>query len=119
MKTIRKVLKKEKGFTLIELLIVIAIIGVLAVLIIPRVMTSLDDAKTKTSAANIKLVQSAVERYYFDEKTYPLETGGTTGDSGSVVDTGTIELDLLVDKGYIDEAPTGTYTLDDGVVEGS
>ena len=45
MNTIKKVLKREKGFTLIELLIVIAIIAVLAILIIPRVTTSLDDAK--------------------------------------------------------------------------
>lgn len=110
MNTIKKVLKREKGFTLIELLIVIAIIAVLAILIIPRVTTSLDDANKSTSDANIKLVQSAVERYYFKENAYPTADG--TGDDDA------IDMSLLEDGNYIDKAPTGkTFKLVDGVVE--
>lgn len=116
MNTIKKVLKREKGFTLIELLIVIAIIAVLAMLIIPRVSTSLNDANDATSKTNVKLVQSAVERYYFDKKTYPI---GTTGDD--TTGNGTINMSLLVSGKYIDQAPTknGTaivFKLTDGVV---
>lgn len=117
MNTIKKVLKREKGFTLIELLIVIAIIAVLAILIIPRVTTSLDDANKSTDAGNLKLVQSAVERYYFDKKEYPLTTATLT--VGTPVDeNGDVDMAKLVDGKYIDKAPTGkTFTLVDGVVK--
>lgn len=114
MNTLKKVLKREKGFTLIELLIVIAIIAVLAILIIPRVTTSLDDANKSTDAGNVKLVQSAVERYYFKENKYPTADG--TGDDD------TIDMSLLVTGKYIDQAPAknGTaivFKLKDGVVK--
>lgn len=110
MNTLKKVLKRDKGFTLIELLIVIAIIAVLAILIIPRVTTSLDDANKATDAGNLKLVQSAVERYYFKENSYPTTDG--TGENDDVV------MKTLVDDGYIDKAPTGkTFKLVNGVVQ--
>ena len=68
--------------------------------------------KTTTSSANVKLVQSAVERYYFDKGEYPT-TGGTDGSTTGV----SIEMTLLVEGKYIDEAPTGyTFTLTKGVV---
>lgn len=38
---------KEKGFTLVELLAVLIILGVVALLITPKVITSLDEAEKK------------------------------------------------------------------------
>lgn len=113
MKKWKKHLKNEKGFSLIEMLIVIAILALLASLIIPRLTTSLDEAENTTNEANIKLVQSAVERYYFDKKEYPTTDKSNGGSSGVAID-----MKALVDGGYIDKAPDGhTYTLKNGVVE--
>lgn len=51
--------KKIKAFTLIELLSVIIIIGVLSVIIIPRVSTSIKDSSEKTNKASAEHLLSA------------------------------------------------------------
>ncbi len=51
------------AFTLIEMLIVIVILGILAMVIIPQVSTSTDDAKLATLQANLSAMRSAVELY--------------------------------------------------------
>lgn len=64
----------EKGFTLIELLVVVAILGILAAVVIPRISTSTDKAEAAADKANAKTVQSAVERYKLDNGNYPSAT---------------------------------------------
>jgi general secretion pathway protein G/type IV pilus assembly protein PilA len=64
--------KDERGFTLIELIVVIAILGILAAIAVPRVTTSLSNAKTNADEANLKILQNAIERYYVEhDQTYP------------------------------------------------
>lgn len=63
--------RQEKGFTLIELLIVVAIIGILAGIAVPRINLSLTKAKDATCKANINAIQSAIELYYFENDDYP------------------------------------------------
>ena len=58
--------RNQAGFTLIELLVVIAILAVIAGIAVPRVLTSLENAKTRADASNRAIIQSAWERYTID-----------------------------------------------------
>jgi len=70
-RALHKRTKGDKGFTLIELIVVIAVLGVLATLIIPRVVGVKSDAETKAMQANEKIIRNALERYYLEHEKYP------------------------------------------------
>jgi len=53
--------RKDSGFTLIELMIVIAVIGILAIVLVPRVGTVKTQAKEAGLDTNVRLVQGYVE----------------------------------------------------------
>jgi len=62
---------KLNGFSLIELLIVVTIIGILATVGIPAYNKQVDAAKRSDGQAMLVKVQSKMERYIFDNNTYP------------------------------------------------
>ena len=68
--------KGEEGFTLIELIVVIAILGFLLAIAIPRYTTSRAKAAASASAANLKNLANAVELYATENNltTYPAGT---------------------------------------------
>ena len=72
---------KTKGFTLIELLIVIAIIGIVAAIAIPNLLTALQKSKLKATMADMKSIGTAIESYITDISMAP---GG--GDSDLIAD---------------------------------
>src|SRR5437763_11650582 len=53
--------RKQKGFTLIELLIVVAIIGILAAITIPNLLTAMQRARQKRSMADMRTIATAWE----------------------------------------------------------
>ena len=57
---------KKKGFTLIELLIVIAIIGIVAAIAIPNLLTALQKGKQKATMGDMRSIGTAVESYMTD-----------------------------------------------------
>ena len=64
--------KSRDGFTLIEMLIVIIILGILAMVIIPQITVSQEDAKMSTLKTNLAGIRSAIELYYAQHNnTYP------------------------------------------------
>lgn len=69
---IKRMLKEQAGFTLIEMLIVVILLGILAMLIIPQVSVSTDDARLNTLHSNLGSMRNAIELYYHQHnETYP------------------------------------------------
>ncbi len=61
-----KFLRSKKGFTLVELMIVVAIIGILAGIAIPRYMNFIRRSKEGATKGNLGAVRSALNIYYSD-----------------------------------------------------
>ncbi|MBS4025511.1 MAG: prepilin-type N-terminal cleavage/methylation domain-containing protein [Clostridia bacterium] len=63
--------KKETGFTLFEVLAVVAIIGILASFIVPKVAENVAEARDNACLANIKYLEGVIERYRLAKGTLP------------------------------------------------
>ena len=64
--------RKQKGFTLIELLIVVAIIGILAAIAIPNLLTAMQRSKQKRTMADMRTIASAWEARATDVNGYSI-----------------------------------------------
>lgn len=69
------------GFTLIEVLVVVAILGILAAIVVPRIMDRPDEAKRVAARADIGAVVQALKLYRLDNGSYP----GTDQGLGALV----------------------------------
>jgi general secretion pathway protein G len=63
--------RNGRGFTLLEILVVVAIIGILASIALPRFMDSQDNALKTATLANIKSMETALQMYKVDNFNYP------------------------------------------------
>jgi type II secretion system protein G len=92
--------RTEKGFTLIELLIVVAIIGILAAIAIPNLLTAMQRSKQKRTMADMRTIATAWEAYAVDTNTYSVSAYSALTNS---VDYGKLAGQLAPD--YIKRLP--------------
>jgi general secretion pathway protein G len=60
--------RQRRGFTLMEVLIVLAILGVLAAMVVPRLIGTQRAANEKATAVSIKSIESALDLYAIDHQ---------------------------------------------------
>jgi general secretion pathway protein G len=65
-----------QGFTLIELMVVIVILGILAGLIIPRIMGRPEEAKQLKAKMQIESISTALKLFKLDNGNYPTTAQG-------------------------------------------
>ena len=66
----------QTGFTLIEVMVVIVILGILAALVVPRVMDRPDEARITKARADIGAIENSLNLYKLDNFTYPTTDQG-------------------------------------------
>ena len=94
MRTLRRkaTATAARGFTLIELLIVMAIIGTLLSIAVPRYFHALEHARETVLKQDLWLLREAIDKYYADLNQYPQN------------------LPDLADKRYVRAIPVDPFT---------
>lgn len=67
----RSAFTRSRGFTLIEVMVVIVILGVLAALVVPKVMSRPDEARVVAAKQDISAIMQALKLYKLDNRRYP------------------------------------------------
>ncbi len=68
--------RKDSGFTLVELLVVLAILGLLAGLVGPRIIRQLGSAKVNAAQLQIENLGAALDLFYLNNSRYPSSAEG-------------------------------------------
>ena len=64
-------MKKSTGFTLVEIMIVVVILGILAAVVVPRLLDRPDQARVTAAKADIAVVMQQLKLYRLDNAVYP------------------------------------------------
>jgi general secretion pathway protein G len=67
---------RQRAFTLIEVLVVVAILGILAAIVVPRIMDRPDEARRVAAKADIGALVAALKLYRLDNGNYPTTDQG-------------------------------------------
>ncbi|MFH7326047.1 type II secretion system major pseudopilin GspG [Desulfurivibrio sp. C05AmB] len=66
----------QAGFTLIEIMVVVVILGILAAVVVPRIMDRPDQARITKAAQDIRILENSLRLYRLDNFVYPTTEQG-------------------------------------------
>lgn len=119
LKLINKHLNKtrnEKGFTLVELIVVIAILGILIAIAVPRFASTTDAAEKSAAEANHRTLVSVSQLYYANEGTWPADIAALeTEELISSTDFPEADSDVIYSAGVVDDIYTVTVTFNEEI----
>lgn len=64
-------MKRNAGFTLIEVMVVVVILGILAAVIVPKIMDNPDKARVVKAKQDVQSLKNALDLYKLDNFSYP------------------------------------------------
>ena len=67
---------RRDGYTLLEIMVVVFIVGLLATIVVPRLMGRTDEARITAAVANMKSIEQALGLYRLDNGLYPTTSQG-------------------------------------------
>lgn len=102
MKTLNRLTRKtlNRGFTLIEVMIVVVILGILAAIVVPKIMGRPDEARIIKAKQDIRTIESALNLYKLDNFNYP-----TTEQGLDALVTRPANAKQWKEGGYLDRTP--------------
>lgn len=62
---------KLRGFTLIEIMVVVSILGILAALVVPKILSRPDEARIAAARQDVASLMQALKLYRLDNQVYP------------------------------------------------
>ena len=68
--------RRNQGFTLIEIMVVVVIMGILAALVVPRVLDRPDQARAVAAKQDVSGIMQALKLYRLDNGRYPTTEQG-------------------------------------------
>ena len=76
MSKTKQSIKKQRGFTLIEIMVVVIIIGLLATMVLPKVIGRQEQALQVRAKTDVRTISQALELYKLDNFNYPATQEG-------------------------------------------
>jgi general secretion pathway protein G len=68
--------RDNRGFTLIEIMVVVVILGILAAIVVPRLLSRPDEAKVTKAKVDMKSIEEALGLFKLDSGFYPTTDQG-------------------------------------------
>lgn len=99
--------QNNRGFTLIEIMVVVVILGILAAIVVPRLLDRPDQAKVTKAKVDMKGIEQALGMFKLDNGFYPTTDQGLKA-LVTIPETGRIP-EKYAENGYLKKIPVDPW----------